>query len=103
VTEIEGSGGDRAREAVYVDAEHHDMYRRFTEATKEGLFPSMKEMFVFCAALGSANRAHRPTGKRVNVFKWGAFSEAEEVPVLEAIAVAHSNDIAVLEDRNRVL
>ena len=95
----------RARDAVNVDTDQHDLYRKWTiEGTSgEQLFPNMPAMFVYAASLGQAMGASRPLRKKVYVFKWVSFSEQEDVPILEALAVAKTEDLAVLEDRTRIL
>lgn len=107
MTQEEDGGGAEARnrDAVNIDFDHHDLYRKWTiEGTgKEQLFPNMPAMFVYAASLGQAMGASRPLRKKVYVFKWVSFSEQEDVPILEALAVAKTQDLTVLEDRNRIL
>lgn len=97
--------GTRDRDAVNVEVDHHDLYRKWTIEGKGGeqLFPNMPAMFVYAAALGQAMGVSRPLRKKVYVFKWVSFSDQEDVPILEALAVAKTNDLTVLESRNRIL
>lgn len=111
VSSPEGNATEtRARDAVNVEVDHHDLYRKWTIESKgaegrggEQLFPNMPAMFVFAAALGQAMGVTRPLKKKVYVFKWVSFSEQEDVPILEALAVANTNDLTVLDNRTKIL
>src|SRR3712207_4880825 len=67
-------------------------------------FTTMKDVFIVAAALGYRSGRGQPLGtSRQNIGLWQFFSAQEDVPLLQAIAVASTGDVAVLADQGEIL
>ena len=90
------------RDSVHIDPKHHDLYSQLTTGD-EAPFKTMKDLFMLATSVGYARkrRVHL-TGQR-EIFRWPVFSSQEDVPVLRAIAIADTEDTAVLVDQDQVL
>ena len=101
-----GTRGTKVREHLNVEEEQHALFKQWADsANRESqLFPSMTSMFIYAVSLGFAAGSIRPIkGRRVDVIRWLQLSDQIDIPVIEAVAVAHTGDIEVLGDRERIL
>jgi dnd system-associated protein 4 len=95
-----------ARDGVTIEESSHEFYKELTEGSDPETVPfrTMKEMFMWAAALGYATGERVPiTGKRVLIFRWAQFSSQEDIPIVKAIAIASSNDLSVVSRQDEML
>jgi dnd system-associated protein 4 len=90
------------RDRFYVQRDKHAIFQRLSE--KEGPFEHLKDVFVFAAAYGFRFRRRVPIeGERQHVGFWHYLTEARDVPLLQAIAIAETGGLEVLADRGTVI
>ena len=95
-----------SRDTVAIDEGVHDVYRILTEGgdVLSVPFRTMKDVFMFAAALGYQRGEHRPlTGKRLTIFRWAQFTPQTDIPLLKCLAIARIDDISVLLKQDDVL
>jgi dnd system-associated protein 4 len=91
------------RDRFYVQKDKHPTFQRLSRKD-EGPFDHLKDAFVFAAAMGFRFERRVPIeGGSQHVGFWHYLSEAREVPLIQAIAIASTGDLAVLEDRGDVI
>lgn len=87
---------DRAR----IHESVRDIYTKLTEGgnVEEAPFYSLKDVFMVAACLGYNKGNHKsfPPGKIASTIRAEVFKE-KELDILKAIALAHTNEIRVLE------
>lgn len=95
-----------SRDGVYIEEAVHEVYRKLSEGSDPEAVPfkTMKDVFMWAASLGYRMGERRPlTGKRVMIFRWAQFSSQVDVPLIKAIAIADSNQVALSANQNEVL
>ena len=90
------------RDSVHIDPKHHELYSQLTTGD-ESPFKTMKDLFMLAASVGYARGRRVPLSGQREIFRWPVFSPQEDIPVLRAIAIAETEDTAVLVDQNRLL
>lgn len=96
----------RVREHFQVEDAQHPLYKQWADPPnkEDAVFPGMPSLFMYAAALGHAlGLAREMRNPKTPVFRWTALSTDLDIPVLEAIAVAESNDVSVLDRQNEVM
>jgi len=95
----------RSSGRVAIDANYHEFYKEMTEGknAEDAPFITMKDLFMLAACVGFRAGQSKPLGKREQPFHYSVFSESEDIPILKAIAIAYTNDVAVLEDADRIV
>lgn len=98
----ERSRADRDR--YYVQGDKHRLFQAWGKDDETSAFPTLKDAFVFAAAVGWAHRRRIPLhGHRQHVGFWRAFSPQEDVPLFQAIAIAETADPASAADTGTIL
>lgn len=90
------------RDSVHIDPKHHDDYVKLTTGD-EAPFKTMKDLFMLSASVGYARGRRTVLSGQREIFRWPVFSSQEDIPVLRAIAIAETEDTAVLVDQNELL
>ena len=91
------------RDRFYVQRDKHHVFQRLSDK-EQGPFDLLKDVFVFAAALGHRYGRRLPfEGERQHVGFWASFSESRDIPTLQAIAIATTGGLDVLNDRDEVL
>lgn len=104
MTEIKGS--DR----VSIESSVHELYQELTERSgrksnpETSPFHLMKDVFMWAVAMGvKLNRRRTLSGSRTQIFRWDQFSQDVDIPALQAIAVAETEDVDVLLHDDQIL
>ena len=99
----ESGKSSRGRDRFYVQADKHALFQRLSQGD-DAPFRNMKDAWVLAAAMGfRAGRRQEVRGGRQHVGFWHYLSAQEDIPLLQALAVAVSGDIKVLADRGTVI
>lgn len=90
----------RSTGRVSIETSVHDFYKQLTtsKSAEESPFLTMKDLFMLAACLGFRMKQRKPLGKREQPFHYSVFTEAEDIPILKAIAIATTGDVAVLAE-----
>lgn len=97
---------DNFRDTIAITEAVHNIYRQLTEGNDpvNAPFRTMKDVFMWAACLGHQRNERRPLrGKRVSIFRWAQFSPQVDIPLLKAFAIADTNDVDVLLDRDEIV
>ena len=102
----EKKGAERSKKPTdrcYVQKSKHRLFQELS-AKDTGPLEHMKDVFLLAAAVGYRRRLRRPIeDERQHVGFWHYFSEARDIPLLQCIAVAETQDVAVMGDRNTIV
>lgn len=95
-------------ERVNIENDVHEIYKTITQQSgkdiEERPFLLMKDVFMWAVALGFQAGRKRPLAPgRQQPFRWGQLSQELDVPALQAIALADSNDVEVLLRKDQIL
>lgn len=91
------------RDRFYVQKDKHHLFQRLSQGD-DAPFKTMKDVWVLAAAMGvHVGRRAQLRGGTQHVGFWHYLSTQEDIPVLQAIAVAETGDVAVLGDRSKVI
>ena len=91
------------RDRYYVQGDKHHVFQAWGKDDETSAFPTLKDAFVFAAAVGWAHRRRVAfRGHRQHVGFWRSFSPQEDVPLLQAIAIAETGDPAAAADTGRI-
>ncbi len=99
------------RDTIAIDQNVHGIYQDLT-THKDIVHPdiiqvpfhSMKDVFMWAMCLGYQRGERRPiTGKRKLIFRWKQFEKEVDRPLLKAFAIASTDNITVLSDRDQIL
>ena len=95
---------------IHIDESHHELYKDLIKedltTEKEGSlqpFKTMKDLFLLATFIGYQRRERITLEKRKDIFAWAQFSAQEEVPVLQALAIAETGDVTVLANQDELL
>jgi dnd system-associated protein 4 len=91
---------------IYIEEQWHSLFKQLTETNDVSAAPfrTMKDMFMWSASIGFERGTRKQiTGKKVGIFRWAQFSPQVDVPLLKALAIADTGDVAVLQDLEKVL
>lgn len=96
---------DRASGRVSIDASVHELYKQLTgeKNPEEAPFATMKDLFMLAACLGFTHQQRKPLGKREQPFHYSQLSKSEDIPILKAIAIATTGDVAILADPDKIV
>ena len=108
MSEMEGGqpGGrpDTDRDRFYVQGDKHHIFQAWGKDDETAALPTLKDAFVFAAAVGFANGRRVPfAGRRQHVGFWRAFTAQEDVPLFQALAIAETGDPSIVADTSRIL
>ncbi len=96
---------------ISVDESHHSTYQELAkrtdrENTEKGTdirpFENMKNLFMLATFIGYNNDKRIPLEKGIGIFNWRGFS-TDEVSLLDALSIAVTNEVDVLNDRIKIL
>jgi dnd system-associated protein 4 len=91
------------RDRFYVQKDKHPLFQRLSQG-EDAPFKTMKDVWVLAATLGvHFGRRSQLRGGTQHVGFWHYLSLQEDIPVLQAIAVAEEGDVRVLGDRSKVI
>lgn len=94
-------GTDRDR--FYVQKDKHHLFQRLSQG-EDAPFKTMKDVWVLAAAMGAhVGRRAQIRGGTQHVGFWHYLSAQEDIPALQAIAVAEEGDVTILGDRSKVI
>lgn len=95
----------RSTRRVSIDASVHDFYKELTtsKSAEESPFLTMKDLFMLAASIGFRTQQRKPLGKREQPFHYSVFTEAEDLPILKAMAIATTGDVSVLADPDQIV
>lgn len=84
---------------VTIDLTAHEFYKELSEkgANRPALFKTMKDLFMFCFAVGARNGIRRPLVDRVDVFSTEAFDVDLDIPVLAGVYLGEVQNLLVLD------
>jgi dnd system-associated protein 4 len=92
------------RDRYYVQADKHAIFQAWGKDDETSPFPTLKDVLLFSAAVGWSYGKRVPLrGGRQHVGFWRAFSPQEDVPFIQALAIAETQDPAVVGDYDRML
>ena len=91
------------RDRFYVQKDKHHLFQRLSQG-EEAPFKTMKDVWVLAAAMGvHSGRRSQLRGGTQHVGFWHYLSTQEDIPLLQAIAVAEEGEVTVLGDRSKVI
>ncbi len=95
----------RSTGRVSIDASVHDLYKELTTGknAEDSPFLTMKDLFMLAACTGFRMQQRKSLGKREQPFHYQVFTEAEDIPILKAIAIATTGDVSVLADPDQIV
>ena len=95
----------RSTGRVSIDASVHDLYKQLTtgKSAEDSPFLTMKDLFMLAACTGFRIQQRKVLGKREQPFHYSVFTEAEDLPILKAIAIATTGDVSVLADPDQIV
>ena len=95
----------RSSGRVSIEASVHELYKQLTSGknTEESPFLTMKDLFMLAACNGIQLKQRKPLGKPEQPFHYSVFTEAEDIPILKAIAIATTGDVAILADPDQIV
>ena len=95
----------KSRDRIRIDKIHHPTYIALTKPMENesdqdlSPFESMKNIFMLAIFIGYNEEKRIPLGKdKEIIFAWARFSPEEDVPLLRALALAETEDVAVLTE-----
>lgn len=98
--DIRGSARDRDR--IYVQKDKHPDFQRLSQGD-DPVFETMKDVWVLAAAMGFRAGRRQPLKGTQHIGFTASLSPQEDIPLLQAIAVAETADVKVLADQGQVL
>ena len=95
----------RSTGRVSIDASVHDLYKQLTtgKSAEDSPFLTMKDLFMLAACTGFRIQQRKSLSKREQPFHYSVFTEAEDIPILKAIAIATTGDVSVLADPDQIV
>ena len=91
------------RDRFYVQKDKHATFQQLSRADGAP-FGTLKDVWVLSAAMGfAAGRRQSMRGGTQHVGFWRTLTSQEDVPLIQAIAIADAGDIGVLGDQGRVI
>jgi dnd system-associated protein 4 len=95
----------RSTGRVSIDAGVHELYKQLTtgKSAEDSPFLTMKDLFMLAACTGFRMQQGKALGKREQPFHYSVFTEAEDIPILKAIAIATTGDVSVLADPDQIV
>lgn len=95
----------RSTRRVSIDVSVHDFYKELTtgKSAEDSPFLTMKDLFMLAASIGFKMQQRKPLGRREQPFHYSVFTEAEDIPILKAIAIATTGDVSVLADPDQIV
>ena len=91
------------RDRFYVQKDKHHLFQQLSQGD-DAPFKTMKDVWVLAAAMGVHIGRRAPLkGGTQHVGFWHYLTTQEDIPVLQAIAVAEEGDVTVLGDRSKVI
>jgi dnd system-associated protein 4 len=94
---------EKSRDRFYVQKDKHVVFQRLSQ-DDAAPFTTMKDAWLLACALGyRARRRKKLEGGTQHVGFWHYLSPQEDIPFLQALAIAETNSIAVLADRDQVI
>jgi hypothetical protein len=63
----------------------------------------MKDVFMMSAVLGFRQGLLSPIRQKQDIFQWPVFTTQDDIPTLQALAIAKTGGVAVLGDPEQVL
>lgn len=93
---------------VNIENDVHELFRSLVERSGESLenapFLLMKDVFMWAVAVGFKYGEKRPLASgRQQPFRWGQLSQDLDVPTLQAVALADSEDVEILLHKDKIL
>jgi len=95
----------RSNGRVSIDVSVHDFYKQLTTGknAEDSPFLTMKDLFMLAASIGFRAQQRKPLGKHEQPFHYSVFTEAEDLPILKAMAIATTGDVSVLADPDQIV
>ena len=93
----------RQRDRVYIEREKHHIYQAWGKDDDTSAFAQLADVVVFTAALGYRAKRRVPIRVRQHVGFWRTFSPQDDVPFIQALAIAATGNPAVVADQGQML
>ena len=100
----------KQRDRIRVDASYHPIYVALTkppenvEREDPSPFESMKNLFMLAAFIGFREKERIKLGKdKEGIFAWAQFSQNEDIPLIQSLALAETGTVNVLTDQDEML
>lgn len=95
----------RSNGRVSIDVSVHDFYKQLTTGknAEDSPFLTMKDLFMLAASIGFRAQQRKPLNKREQPFHYSVLTEAEDIPILKAMAIATTGDVSVLADPEQIV
>ncbi len=93
------------RDRICITESNHAIYEDLTKE-REGLpqpFKTMKDLFLLATLIGYRYGQRIPLETRRGIFSWAQFSLQEDIPVLQALAIAETGNVNVLANQDELL
>jgi dnd system-associated protein 4 len=99
--------GPKTSDIVYIEKSYHELYNELTsQADKKNEyepFVLLKDAFMWAVALGVQSGKRRQIENREQLFRWYTLSKEQDIPLLQAIAIAETGDIEVLKNGDEII
>ena len=79
------------------DLANEDSYQKLYDG-EDAVFKQLKDVFLMAACIGFKNEQRKPLTKRGKDFPWAVFNGKTDESIINAIALAETNDFRVLID-----
>jgi len=89
---------------IYVQRDKHHLFQALGKDDETSPFPTLKDAFLFAAAVGWANKRRVPAkSAKQHVGFWHSFSAQEDVPLIQAICIAETGDPSIVANHGEML
>lgn len=102
VPEKEQRQASRERDRIYVQKDKHIDFQRLSQGD-DPVFETMKDVWVLAVATGYRAGRRQPLKGTQHIGFTATLSAQEDLPLLQAIAVAETADVRVLANQGQVL
>lgn len=82
---------------IYRDEKYEDIYQKLCEG-EDAIFNQLKDVFLMAACIGYKIGIRTKLRKRGKDFPWSVFNGDTDESIINAIALAESNDVRILID-----
>lgn len=99
--------GPKTSDILFIELGYHELYKDLTsqaeKRTEYEPFILLKDAFMWAVALGIKSGKRRPLQDREQLFRWYTLSKDQDIPLLQALAIAETGDIEVLKNGSMII
>lgn len=92
---------------VSIDKDVYELYKQLTEKksrkAETAPFFLMKDLFMWAVGLGVKSGKRKPLSKRQDIFRWGQLSPDIDIPIIQAVGIAETDDVAIIAHEDQLL